>query len=169
MAQQKPEQHTTHCLLCTNQVQHQGDVCPQCEPRYIVLGKVLIEYASQIEPILKASPHKHIGAPMRFVPDVHFFLKELDTPVLYEGKMITHRLTTMSLTLDEANPLREDYWYGHNIPSTLMAATITASPTAMGFPEEPDYFVPIASWKAVSHGGGKPENKNAKRDKDDEL
>jgi hypothetical protein len=137
--------------------------------RCVSSDKKLNEYASQIEPILKASLHKHIGAPMRFVPDVHFFLKELDTPVPYEGKMITHRLTTMSLTLDEANPLREDYWYGHNIPSTLMAATITASPTAMGFPEEPDYFVPIASWKAVSHGGATPENKNAKRDNDDEL
>lgn len=159
MTQTESQQHGTRCLLCLNQVQHSGDVCPQCEPRYIALGKELITYADRLEPILKASSQKHIGAPMRFVPDVHFFLQELDEPVPYKGKMITHCLTVMSLKADYS--LQRDYWYGHTIPSTFMAATINRDFTMMGFPEEPDYFVPIASWKPVSHTHGLPENKDA--------
>src|SRR5439155_24002894 len=105
------------CLLCITPVEHQGDVCPQCEPRYIALGRVLIEYASKLEPILQASPYKHISAPVRFVADQHFFLKELDTPVPHKDKLITHRLTRMEL--DNHNELQQQHWYGHNIPSTL--------------------------------------------------
>ncbi len=150
MTQQKHEQHATCCLLCTHQVLHLGNVCPRCEPRYISLGKMLITYADQLELMLNASSHKHIGTPMRSVPDVHF-LKELDMAVPYEGKMITHRLTVMRLTLDEKHPLQQDHWYSHTIPSTFMAATINVSSKVMGFPEEPNSFVPIASWKPVSH------------------
>jgi hypothetical protein len=120
----------------------------------MALGRALIEYASQLEPILAASPHKHIDALMRFVPDVHFFLQELEEPVPYEGKMITHQLTVMSLGPDGS--LQRDYWYGHNIPSTFMAATVNRDFTKMGFPEEPDYFVPISSWKSLAYP--KPRN-----------
>lgn len=152
MTQQTSELHGVRCLLCLNQVKQQGDVCLQCEPRYMDLGRVLIKYASQLEPILAASPNKHIGTPMRFAPDVHFFLQELNEPVPYavpyEGKMITHQLTVMSLNPDGS--LQRDYWYGYNIPSTFMAATINRDVTKMGFPEEPDYFVPISSWKSLA-------------------
>ncbi len=156
MTQQTSEQHGARCLLCINQVKWQGDVCPQCEPRYMALGRALIEYERQLKPILDASPHKHITAPMRFVPDVHFFLKELDEPIDYKGQVITHRLTIISLKSD-GSPQR-DYWYGHNIPSTFMAATINLDFTKMGFPEEPKYFVPITSWKPVAYLDAKPRN-----------
>lgn len=149
MIQLPSEQIGLRCLLCLNQVQQQGDVCPQCKPRYMSLGKALIKYASLLEPILDASPHKHIGAPMRFVSEVHFFLQKLDEPVPYKDKMITHRLTVMSFRRDGS--LQWDYWYGHNIPSTFMAATVNQDFTKMSFPKEPDYFVPIASWKSLAY------------------
>ncbi len=151
MTQQTSEQRRVRCLLCINQVKQQGDVCPQCEPRYMALGRALIEYERQLKPVLDASPHKHIGALMRFAPDVYFALKELDEPIPYEDKLITHRLTVMSLKRD-GSP-QWDYWYGHNIPSTFMAATINRDFTKMGFPEEPDYFVPISSWKPLAYPG----------------
>jgi hypothetical protein len=149
MTQQTSEQRSVRCLLCINQVKQQGDICPQCEPRYLALGRALIEYERHLKPLLDASPHKHIGALMRFVPDVYFALKELDEPVPYEDKVITHQLTVMSLKRDGS--LQRDYWYGHNIPSTFMAATINRDFTKMGFPEEPEYFVPISSWKPLAY------------------
>ena len=153
MNQQETEQRGPHCLLCRHPVQQQGDVCTRCESKYIALGRALIEYSSQLEPILSASPYKHIGAPMRFVPDVYFFLQELETELSYQGRMITHRLSVVSLAQDEQHPFHQDYWYGHTIPSTFMVATINASSLSVGFPEEADYFVPIESWKPVSHAG----------------
>jgi hypothetical protein len=86
---------------------------------------------------------------MRFVPDVHFYLKELDEPVTYNKQMITHQLTVMSLKPDGS--LQQDRWYGHNIPSTFMAATINRDESKKGFPEEPEYFVPISSWKPLAY------------------
>jgi hypothetical protein len=159
MTQQISEQHGVRCLLCPNLVKRQGDVCTRCEPRYMALERALIAYERQLKPVLEASPRKHIGAPMRFVPDVHFFLKELDEPVPYENKMITHRLTVMSIKRDGS--LQQDYWYGHNIPSTFMAATINRDESKMGFPEEPEYFVPTSSWKSVAYLNAKPRNDKA--------
>lgn len=156
------QNHTTiHCLLCITPVKRQGDVCPQCEPRYIALGRVLIEYASKLEPLLLTSPQRHISAPVRFVPDLHFFLKELDTPIPYEDKLITHRLTRMEL--DNHNELQQQHWYGHNIPSTLMAATINPD----GFPEEPEYFVPVSSWEPLLRSGTQPDNNHVHEGKED--
>jgi hypothetical protein len=157
MTQQPSEQRGARCLLCINQVKLQGDVCPQCEPEYITIGKVLIDYADQLEPSLKASPYKHICAAMRFVLDSLFFLEELPTPLPYGDKMITHRLTLMEITPDKENPLRVERWYGHNIPSAFMASTINPG----GFPRDPFYFVPIANWKPVSHPGAKLEHNEA--------
>ena len=74
-------------------------------------------------------------------------------------QMITHQLTVISLKRD-GSPQR-DYWYGHNIPSTFMAATINRDFTKMGFPEEPDYFAPISSWKPVAYRDAKPRNDEA--------
>lgn len=149
MTQRTSEQHDVRCLLCLNQVKRQGDVCPRCEPRYMALGRALIAYEGQLKPILDASPRKHIGALMRFVPDVYFALKELDEPVSHEDKVITHRLTVVSIQRDGS--VQRDCWYGHTIPSTFMAATINRDLTKMGFPESPDYFVPISSWKPVAY------------------
>lgn len=148
MTQQSSEQHAVRCLLCTNQVQKQGDVCSQCNPRYMDLGRSLLEYERQLTPILASSPRKHISVRMRFASDVYFFLKELDEPVPYEGQVITHCLTVMSLNADRS--LQRDYWYGRTIASTLMAATVNRDFTMMGFPEEPEYFVPISSSKPVA-------------------
>ncbi len=159
MTQQTSEQHGVRCLLCLNQVKRQGDVCFRCEPRYMALGRALIEYERQLKPILDASPRKHIGALMRFVPDVHFFLKELDKPMPYEDTLITHQLTVISIKPD-GSPQR-DYWYGHNIPSTFMAATINRDESKMGFPEEPEYFVPISNWKPVAYPDAKQRDNEA--------
>jgi hypothetical protein len=139
MTQQKPEQQNVHCLLCLKQVKRQGDVCPQCEPRYMALGKALIEYERQLQPIIASSSHKHITAPMRFVPDLHFYLKKLDEPIDYHGQMITYQLTVTSIT--PKGSYQRDSWYGHTIPSTLMAATINRDLTKMGFPEKPEYLL----------------------------
>ncbi len=113
MTQQTSEQRRVRCLLCINQVKQQGDVCPQCEPRYMALGRALIEYERQLKPVLDASPHKHIGALMRFAPDVYFALKELDEPIPYEDKLITHRLTVMSLKRDGSPPVGLLVWAQH--------------------------------------------------------
>ena len=164
MTQPSSEQQGTRCLLCINHVQRQGDVCPRCEPEYLAIGKALIEYADQLEPLLQASPNKHLCAAMRFVLDSFFFLEELATPIPYEEKMITHRLTLMEITPDKANPLRQERWYGHNIPSTFMASTIHPG----GFPRDPFYFVPIANWKPVSHSEAKRENHEATREGSDD-
>ena len=155
MTQQSSEQHGVRCLLCINQVQHRGDVCSRCEPRYMALGRTLIEYERHLQPILAQASHKHITALMRFVPDTHFYLKELDKPVQSHGQTITHRLTVMSLRRDGS--LQQDYWYGHNVPSTFMAATINRDERVMGFPEEPEYFVPISNWKPVAYPNPKSD------------
>ena len=148
MVQQEPTQRGIRCLLCTNHVQQSGDVCPRCESEYIAMGKVLIEYAHHLDPLLAASPHNHIAAQMRFVPDIHFFLQLLDTPVLYKGKMIAYCLTSIDLFDDEKSLYQQVRWYGHTIPSAFMASTINPG----GFPRDPFYFVPIANWEpVVSH------------------
>ena len=145
-----------HCRLCITPVKQQGDVCPQCHPRYIAMGKVLIAYANKLEPILKNSPRKHISAPMRFVPDAHFYLKELDEPVPHEKWVITHRLTLISF--DKDDQLQREHWYGHNIPSTFMAALIDQR-----FFDEPDYFVPVESWHSVLSAGSQSGCDKAKQ------
>ncbi|HEU5378791.1 MAG TPA: hypothetical protein VFV38_25490 [Ktedonobacteraceae bacterium] len=165
MTQQTSEQHDVRCLLCLNQVKRQGDVCSQCEPRYMALGRALIEYERQLKPLLDASPRKHIGALMRFVPYVYFTLRELDEPVPHEDKLITHQLTVVSIQRDGS--LQRDCWYGHNIPSMLMAATINRDLTKMGFPETPDYFVPIASWQPVPYPDAAPTNNGTTGDGSD--
>jgi hypothetical protein len=142
-----------HCLLCTTQVKHQGNVCPQCLPRWIALGRVLIAYSDHLEPILQASPGRYIRA--RFVQDEQFLLKELDKPVSHGRWLITH---TLSLLSPHDNRFRQRRWCGHSIPSTLVAALIDHR-----FPENPSLFVPLHSWHPVLPAGSQSGNDEAKQ------
>lgn len=84
MENYKFEKRGVHCWFCATQVQYEGNVCPQCEPKYLSIGKILFEYSKELEPILQASPCKQIYVAMRFV--INTLLEELALPIPYSDK-----------------------------------------------------------------------------------
>lgn len=154
MIQQTSEQYGVRCVLCLNRVKQQGDVCPQREPRYMDVGRALIAYECLFQPIRASSSHKHLPGPLRFVPDVHFYRKELDEPLSSNDQMMAYRFTAMSFKRDGS--LQQDYWYGYTIQVTFMTATRNRGESKMGFREEPEYSIPISNWKPVAYP--KPTN-----------